>query len=279
MLLRKNIGSARLIAERCLGSNAPGGQDTAETVHAWVEYRPWALNFVDSARMELHVLAVSVTLRGRLLLKQSEGGLFMKFSLVPAMVAGVFIAGAAQAATMTQTVSDSFSSAPAMFGFFNDELALDQFDPTLGTLTGVTIRAAASATGRDGAAGDPFDPDVARSFGAVDIWVAGFIASDRDVDTDSCNTVDCFVSVSSSAAASVFEVLGTSDDLSAFIGIGTVDNFFQADAGGRNGTSVSVSGTLTYTYETAAAVPLPAGAPLLLAGLGAFAIARRRAKT
>ncbi|MEM6634534.1 MAG: choice-of-anchor E domain-containing protein [Pseudomonadota bacterium] len=81
------------------------------------------------------------------------------------------------------------------------------------------------------------------------------------------------------ARADLSESLNLTANLSPFIGTGNVDYVFRALSGS---TLQSASVSVTYTFDDASSispVPLPAGLPFLLAGLGGFAVLRRMRRT
>ena len=72
-------------------------------------------------------------------------------------------------------------------------------------------------------------------------------------------------------------------DLATFLGTPTIPGFTIDPSLGDNGFFASSANAASFslatiTIEEVAPIPLPAGLPLMLAGLGAFGLIRRRAK-
>ncbi len=209
-----------------------------------------------------------------------------------ALLATTFLVGGAHAAT----VSYNGSTGPVGgLGF----LTLQQFDPVLGTLTGIDIDWTIEFDARFAVV--PENPGDAGTASAADDFVT---ATMFNTASPSAGTSVGPFSATGGSAFSVSVPPNYSQDLSgsstasssfgpagAFIGLGTVGyDFFgtasdtsTVDSGLLRGLpefSYTVSAEVTYTYEVdTPAIPLPAGAPLLVAGLGAFALMRKKRKS
>ena len=133
-----------------------------------------------------------------------------------------------------------------------DNFVLSQFNTALGTLESVSWSGGLTATGFPGV-------------GSASIFFQPVGAFDNAIGT-------------ASITASLSGMITTG--MSAFEGLGTVSAFASAPISA--GTVVSGSFTITYTYDdgvTPAPIPLPAGAPLLVAGLGGLALLRKKRKS
>ena len=201
---------------------------------------------------------------------------------------------AVQAASVT--FSGSVVSQPLNW---NQTVQISQFDPSLGTLTGIDIALDASVTG---------DASVESLDSAMRTLTATFSAEVTASQSSLGQLLSANPTASASQTLTAFDgaidfggtsgfVTGTLMDsvqdtamlnsgLAPFVGLGTVgidlDASGSAVVTGSNNTasitSISSGATLsvTYTYDEAGIVPLPAGFPLLIAGLGGLTLVRRR---
>lgn len=147
---------------------------------------------------------------------------------------------------------------------------------------------------------DVASTDATQAVAAGDLWSWGFTSTQAwdltgfDIRLDRSNTgpENAVIEVSTNGGASFTEVLNTTVsssgttflgvDMTAFAGV-TAMQFRLAAFGSTNpvGTfdleAVNSDYAFSLSGELAAPVPLPAGLPLLLAGLGGLAWLRRRA--
>lgn len=222
----------------------------------------------------------------------------MKLALI-AGAALIAFAGASQAATTTSSATTGmqqtdFASTAIPGLSLVPALELDLFDPSLGTLTGVSLTIEASFdamgtienTGTTALSG--FEQGVQvnanTSIGGLSLTVD--LVDGLAPTTFAGGQIET-VDLDDSGSAS-----GTSADLGAFTGPGTfvVDFFTLSNStiiGGGNlialiETDAEIIATVEYTFDdggvTPPQIPLPASAPLLLAALGGlgFLSSRRR---
>ncbi|MGB0661622.1 MAG: choice-of-anchor E domain-containing protein [Mangrovicoccus sp.] len=216
-------------------------------------------------------------------------------SMFAAAVAAVFVAGAANAATTSYSDSISMTSLD-----FDTTLSVAKFDSALGTLNSVTVELTGVVDGgaeyenRSTSSGTTFKLSVAALIEAAFSFGGSVEVNVSPTGLSSPITVGVFDGTLDFAGTSGGSVSGLTDTdtdskiyttgLSNFIGAGNLDIFINADGtsqaiGGANvatifTTDASASVKVTYDYSP---IPLPAALPLLGAGIGALAIARRRA--
>lgn len=217
----------------------------------------------------------------------------MSHSRAHAVLAGLAISSAASAAVQVVT-----ASVPLRTTNFADALSLAQFDPTLGTLEGVEIVANVGYVGRhfgENMSATSGSQYLSRLTYSVSLNGAGLLAP---VVAASVNENAGLLGVHDG----VYDFAGTSgynvsfddagqglasltgvDDLSAFIGLGSIaytitanaSSFRQAFGGAMSqGTQSQAFGDVTITY-TYTAIPAPGIAGSLLAGLAVFTRRRR----
>lgn len=193
-----------------------------------------------------------------------------------------FLASNASALTMTQ--SQPFTSANSATLYF------DGFTTSLGTLTGVTANLSGTATIAAG--------EISGTTGDYDVF-AGYIEGITRVigntlflydrvngpnvlclgdtfctDDYKSDTEDLVDTVSKSNLMPFIDT-----DFSLFLTLETEFDPSDGKASGPPSSEWLATGSveITYTYDAPAnPVPLPAGLPLFLAGLGAMVVARRR---
>lgn len=218
------------------------------------------------------------------------------------------------AAALTVIDSDTFSATPQGLAVgggsavnsasFAGAYTLDLFDPSQGTLTGVTVSVtqtvaptaqltflcANPVSGCVGTGVASFDQSVSLTLGTVSAATGPVTGSAADTcfGTDSCQT---FTNGSLSTLTANY-AFSTAAELANFVGLGsfTVDRLLDIALSVNSldnsaGSSILVgqaspwAGTATVTYEyeaQAAAVPEPFGAAAFLLGVGGLFAARRR---
>ena len=211
--------------------------------------------------------------------------------LAAAILSGLTMFATAQAATITLTGSVSLSDVE-----LSGALSAPQFDPTLGTLTGVTWSITGAIASIIGISNDSAGPITGSAFTSVDFNVASTVLSlgaspDFNVFA-STGTVALGVGESVLFPVTAFTTITGSEMVSAaFIGSSvfevlylTITSFggsgFGGDVSISQATDAGIDFSITYEFETVAPeIPLPAAAPLMAAGLGAlglFGVRRRK---
>jgi hypothetical protein len=199
-----------------------------------------------------------------------------------AAVAVMLLAPAAQAAVLTETSSRTGSGL----------VSLAQFDPSLGTLTAMNVVLSTdySFTAHFTLEGSyqPSSSSVYAETSVTSSAAFGVTSFGENLQCD-LDGVDANVSCNVSFASSM-PFSAHPSELKFFTGTGTVGFVFGTSlywyvTGLGNPQSLSdVSGpihsaSLTYTYDPAAVIPLPAGLPLLLGGIGVLGLIARRRPT
>lgn len=172
-----------------------------------------------------------------------------KTSAAAALAIGL-TAGAASAVTVT--------IGPFIQNTGSGPYSIAQFDATLGTLESVSVSFTASASG--------FSGFQALNINVFDDVFAGVLSSASGGF--------------GSATASISDTFTVGDsELAQFIGTGNMLGVVSAPT---DSSLVTGSFSISYTYDDgippAAPIPLPAGAPLLVAGLGGLALLRKKRK-
>lgn len=159
-------------------------------------------------------------------------------------------AGAASAATVT------------VFGTFSNGFTVDQFNISGATLESVDIRFNATAVNES----SPASATVSfQGFSASDPGLGGGFATALLVATD---TTDLFEYVGAGTLSGTVVADAILFQNSTFVNDPFVSQFIDV-----------ASLEVTYNYLPAAPIPLPAGAPLLVAGLGGLALLRKKRKS
>jgi hypothetical protein len=214
------------------------------------------------------------------------------FALVTALLCAT---GAAQAATVSY--SDSVATTTTNW---SDTILLPLFDASLGTLDSVELTLTGSVSGL--AAGESLDGGPSTIVLDLKAFITASVASNPSLSVDvnpiangtfSATAYDGAIDFGGTSGVTYADLDATDADssvftsgLAAFIGSGTftmvLDALGQSTGSGPGNlvtqfnTNASAIGGVTYNYTPPAAVPLPAGLPLLLAGLGGLALLRRR---
>lgn len=213
-----------------------------------------------------------------------------------AVISMLAACGALQAATVTYTSN----TVPVQSANWTDVLSLQQFSPTLGTLSSIEINLFGTVSGT--AQGESLDPiaadmdlKIAASIGLFKPAAATpflvikpsvittYAASSYDGGMDYAGTSGTTFSDSATATKAYISALGA--DLSLFTGAGSVlapvkatgNSFVTGPGNFRSLTSTSAGAyaTVTYTY-TAAPVPEASTVAMFIAGLGALPLMARR---
>lgn len=213
------------------------------------------------------------------------------------LTAAVLAMSAGQAFADTLSYSDVVSLSSTNW---SDTVAVSQFDTALGTLTGVTFTLEGEVDGSFRVESvDAAPATVTASLGAqieashatlgslgvvLPVADASFALSAFD------GTIDFAGTSGTAGTGNATDMVSNTltSGLAPFLGTGTI-SFDVAAAGASTGsgagnlttlfaTSAAAAVTVVYDYTAApvASVPLPAGLPLLLTGLGALAVLRRR---
>lgn len=222
-------------------------------------------------------------------------------SAIAALLASTGLASAASI-----SFSDSISLTMTNWA---DSVSIGQFDSALGTLNSATVKLDGSVQGD--AKGESLDAapatvslklqaeinanhatlgNVVTILPVVDS-VSNLATFDGTIDFGGTSGVEFPGVTASDQDTNVFTA---ATDLIPFIGTGLI--MFDVDAAGQSvgtgagnlitqfATNAQATVTVLYDYDPAVTppppvIPLPAGAPLLLAGIGAFAVARRMKKS
>lgn len=213
------------------------------------------------------------------------------------LTAAVLAMSAGQAFADTLSYSDVVSLSSTNW---SDTVAVSQFDTALGTLTGVTFTLEGEVDGSFSVESlDAAPATVTASLGArieaghatlgslgvvLPVADASFALSAFD------GTIDFAGTSGTAGTGNATDMVSSTltSGLDPFLGTGTISFDVTAEgastgSGAGNlitqfATNAAAAVTVVYEYTAApvAAVPLPAGLPLLLTGLGALAVLRRR---
>jgi hypothetical protein len=209
----------------------------------------------------------------------------MRKTLMAASVLAL-LAGSASAATVSYTGTTGVSGA-------GSTMTLQQFDSSLGTLTGIAIEWASTFNGTFRVVEDT----QSGTASAVNNFVSGSIFTTSTPAGAAGPSLNSMAGVAfSTTVAPTYNQLfagGQLDSqsfgsLASFVGLGTVGYGFFGTASatatvsdgllsGIVGHQYLVNAEITYTYTTAA-VPVPAALPLLAAAFGALGLMRLRRK-
>ena len=196
-------------------------------------------------------------------------------------------------------VSGSSGAATLSYSGSGPSIGLAQFDASMGTLNSVMLDYSGSATETQSLTvttqcnngnGNCMSRTASAAAAAL-VSVSGpdsFYASAEQTGSASCKTLAVRNNACTATATATALLSGTKmfTNLAEFIGTGNVNFIFGTGAGD---TLLGSSVQLTYDYTAppppsvdpdgpVSPVPLPAGMPLLLAGLGALGWARRLRK-
>ena len=202
----------------------------------------------------------------------------MRKYLFALVAAGVLGGGPAHA--VTQTFSSLFVLQDVEL---NDTLSVPQFDPSLGTLLGVTYSITGSIASILGVTNNSPGMVTGSAFTSVDFDLdstAISLAASPDFNvfaTTGPVPLDAGQSALFPVTAST-TIMGAEAPSAAFIGLGTVDlNFLTSTSFGGSGfggdiaisqaTDAGIMFEITYEFDSAV-VPLPASAPLLALATG-----------
>lgn len=214
------------------------------------------------------------------------------FKPMTAVLAGVgflMAASGAQAATITFT-----DTLPLQDVELGGTVSVAQFDPSLGTLTGVTWSLTGAIASILGIQNDGPNTVQGSAFTSVDFDFDSAVLSLGASPDFNVFATTGLVSLGSGETV-LFPVTASttitgSEAVSAsFIGLSLVDVLYFTTTGfGGSGfggditisqaTDAGIQFSITYEYDEVSEVPLPAAAPLMAAGLGLFGLygARRR---
>ena len=212
----------------------------------------------------------------------------MTRTLLLSSVLSVCAVAGAHAATVSYTGTTGVVSSTG-------SLSLQKFDTGLGTLSSIKIDWDSGFSARFVAG-----PELPGGSGTVQ-GLDGFVTSTTASVSTPAGTNDVTLIANAGSAFSVsvppiYQQIVSGGDaatetygaLAAFMGVGTVFYDFVGNAsdftGGSNGIARGiqdylflVNAEITYTYDiNTPTVPLPAGLPLLAAGLGLFGLVKRR---
>ena len=219
--------------------------------------------------------------------------MFKGLKVAAVAAVGVFAASGANAATITYTDSVALSDVEIA-----GTLSAPQFNSALGTLTGVSWSITGAIASVIGVENDSGSTITGSAFTNVEFDLTSALLS-LDASPDfSIFASTGLVSLGVGASAlfpvtATATITGVEAVSSAFIGGSLVDvlyltmtsfggNGFGGDITISQATDAGISFSLTYEYSTdptVSEVPLPAAAPLMLAGMGLFGfVAKRRRK-
>ncbi len=213
----------------------------------------------------------------------------MRNLVLSAFAAGALLASPAQAVTISFTDTLALQDVE-----ISGTLSVPQFDPSLGTLTGVTFTITGAIASILGVTNSGTNTITGAATTTVDFNVSSSVLSLPAMPDFSVvgSTGLVTLGVGESALFPVTGMNSISDSVApsaAFIGGGTVDlDFMTTTSFGGSGfggdiiisqaTDAGIMFEIEYTFD-AVAIPLPATAPLLAAAAGMFLfLGRRRAR-